>query len=261
MPTTATQLTGLAPDGNVNQRYQSDDGTTVAFETSQALLPNDLNGDVTDVYLWRRDKPLTLISAGRSDAISNFDGMSADGHSVFFEASDRLVSGVDQDNKKLYVARLGGGFPPSETIPRCAEDACQGLLTQRPPFTTPASETLPGPPKGSKNAGKAVVRLAGGGINGAQRRRLSKSGVLPLTLVASAGGKLAVAMSARLAGGWISTDRANRTLKHAGKVRLTLHLNHRARSYLAAKHSLRIRITARVGGSTTKTNILLHQGG
>jgi sugar lactone lactonase YvrE len=159
---------------DVNQRVQSDDGSTVAFEASTALLPSDLNGNIQDVYLWRRDAPLALISSGRGEASatsSPFRGMSADGNSVFLETPARLTPEVRQDNVKVYVARVNGGFasPPAPPTP-CLAEACRGGAPA-PPGSTPAgSAAFAGPanPKPRRNANKKHRRKK------AQKKRAHK---------------------------------------------------------------------------------------
>lgn len=145
VPPLDTGFPSAPPVGNDDQRFQSDDGDTIAFDTRNALLPQDLNGTGRDVYLWRRGKPLSLISTGVSPSDSQMYGLTGEGSAVFFTSADRLVAGISQSNKKFYVARLGGGFAPPGADVRCAEDACQGSPTSPPTFAAPISQTLVGP--------------------------------------------------------------------------------------------------------------------
>jgi hypothetical protein len=144
VPTDQAHLSALGPGGNSDARHQSDDGDTIAFETATPLLPRDTNG-VRDVYLWRRGKPLALISSGRSEEESVFQGMSADGKSVFFLATDRLFPAVRQSNQKLYVARAGGGFAELPGPTPCLGELCRGPAGPPPPAGAPGSTGFAGP--------------------------------------------------------------------------------------------------------------------
>jgi DNA-binding beta-propeller fold protein YncE len=159
---------------DVNQRVQSDDGSAVAFAAGTALLPSDLNGNSPDVYLWRRDAPLALISSGRGEASASsspFRGMSADGNSVFLETPARLVPEVRQDNVKVYVARVNGGFtsPPSPPTP-CLGEACRPGAPAPPSGASPSSASFSGPanPRPKRGAHKKHRRKK------AQKKRASK---------------------------------------------------------------------------------------
>jgi hypothetical protein len=146
--TTETLLTSVSPPANVDQREQSDDGSTVAFMTTASLLPEDANGGhgavSLDTYLWREGK-LYLISTGHSESRSQVVSTSADGNTVFFQTTARLAPGVEQDNLKLYAARLGGGFAAAPPPLPCAGEACREASAAGPAEDAAASAAFAGP--------------------------------------------------------------------------------------------------------------------
>lgn len=130
------------PDGAIKSRYDffnaarvapslgrgmTEDGQRVFFDTTEALVPEDVNG-VADVYEWE-DGEVSLISPGtqRYDAV--YHDSSADGETVFFLTRSRLIPELDKSTgRSLYVARVGGGFPLPEEVVPCSgsQDECQG---------------------------------------------------------------------------------------------------------------------------------------
>lgn len=116
-------------------RFLSDDGTSVFFETENALLPEDTNGR-TDVYEWEAvgshgctvnssayslltNGCLGLISSGASTDNSQLIDASADGSNVFFATRQRLTWEDEDDHFDVYDARVGGGFPQPPAQPAC----------------------------------------------------------------------------------------------------------------------------------------------
>jgi hypothetical protein len=145
----STGETGLYPARNVLSAFPtipyrlsrnlSADGSSVIFETAQALLPQDSNAKA-DVYEWK-DGQLALVSRGQGNYPSQFVDASADGRDVFFITRERLV-GSDRDNQSdMYDARIGGGFPESSPPILCQGDACQGSIPNSPVFAPPATST------------------------------------------------------------------------------------------------------------------------
>ena len=103
-------------------RVISDDGSRVFFETPEALVSRDVNG-ATDVYEWH-DGEINLVSPGTGGK-SLYHESSADGKTVFFLSFDRLLPEFDRNNNRdVYVAQPGGGFPPP-TPPDCEAELCQ----------------------------------------------------------------------------------------------------------------------------------------
>jgi hypothetical protein len=131
-------LSALGAGGNpFLQRYMSSDGRFVFFTTVQSLLPEDTNG-LADVYEYDTEtSELRLITSGTGENGSWFEDASANGSDVFFLTNQKL-SGWDTDNLiDLYDARIDGGFrEPSPPPVPCDGDACQGVPSAVPSFTT-----------------------------------------------------------------------------------------------------------------------------
>ena len=107
-------------------RNLSEDGSRVFFQTQEALVPQDKNGQ-TDVYEWEREGAgscehasasfsasnggcLYLISTGESDKPSYFGDASANGSNVFFFTRQSLVGQDRDENYDIYDARIDGGI-------------------------------------------------------------------------------------------------------------------------------------------------------
>ncbi len=155
-----------APERNAFlTRNLSEDGNRVFFQTQEALVPQDKNGQ-TDVYEWEREGAggadgcsrlsacfsessggcLYLISTGESGDPSYFGDASANGNNVFFFTRQALV-GQDQDeNYDLYDARVEGGIAAQNHHPRpsCTGEGCLGPVDPSPVFDAPASATFAG---------------------------------------------------------------------------------------------------------------------
>jgi hypothetical protein len=259
---TTDQLVNVNPAAQLDQRVQSDDGKHVFFNTLEPLLPQDIS-PANDVYMWENDGTphgtLALISTGRSKYGSGFVGASADGNSVLFTSYDRLLPGVGQDTKKVYAARLNGGFaPPPAATAECTGDACRGMPTPPPPPTDVPSATAEG--RGNvSSADGAAVRLVLGKISRNAQLRLARNGALTLALRATGADTIRTSLAARIGNRYITSSSASRNLKKAGSVRITLHLSNRARTYLAKHHTLHIRITISdtATGTSKRINLTL----
>jgi hypothetical protein len=184
----------LASVSAVSARILSSSGDQAFFETSDALVPEDTNGQkdcplsgtgvqnfpaCNDVYEWEAAdagsckegsaaySPISrgciyLISTGKSEFPSFLADASADGKDVFFFSRQQLV-GQDKDElQDVYDARVGGGFAsqnPSPAILCESAEACR-VPTQAPPVESgPATPNFFGPnglkPKKQKAKGKS----------------------------------------------------------------------------------------------------------
>jgi hypothetical protein len=113
-------------------RAFSNDGARVFFETYEALLPRDTNGQL-DVYEFEQGGTgscpvasgcLYLISTGTSKLRSDFVDASASGNDVFFTTSQQLVPADTDGAIDLYDARVNGGIPSPPKPPECLGDGC-----------------------------------------------------------------------------------------------------------------------------------------
>jgi hypothetical protein len=155
-----------APERNAFlTRNLSEDGSRVFFQTREALVPQDKNGQ-TDVYEWEREGAggpsgcsrssasfsersggcLYLISTGESDDPSYFGDASADGSNVFFFTRQSLVSQDRDENDDLYDARVEGGIAAQNPPPpaSCTGEGCLGPIDPPTVLDAPASATFSG---------------------------------------------------------------------------------------------------------------------
>jgi hypothetical protein len=128
-------------------------GDRVFFQTREALVPQDTNGQA-DVYGWEREGSgscarssesysdslggcLYVISSGRSTSSSYFGDASVDGSDVFIFTRQSLVSQDQDDNADVYDARIEGGITAQNPAPQpaaCSGEACRGAPGLPPSF-------------------------------------------------------------------------------------------------------------------------------
>jgi len=174
-------------------RNLSANGKRVFFQTNDALLPADTNGNsgcpivqqenhsCTDVYEWEAKGEgscesesqnggcLYLISSGRSPDPSYFLDASKNGNDVFFFTPQQLVPGDKDQLEDVYDASVGGGLASQHelTPPTCESTACAANPPPPPPQSlSSASFSGPGnakpPPARSRcPKDKRTVRAAG----------------------------------------------------------------------------------------------------
>jgi hypothetical protein len=139
------------------ERNLSADGERVFFQSEEALVAQDINGQA-DVYEWEAEGEgscpsghggcIYLISSGQSPEPSYFAEAGANGDSVFFFTRQSLVGQDTDNNQDLYDARIGGGLaaqnPPASLAP-CTGDACRGAPGSSPSLGAPVSQVFSGP--------------------------------------------------------------------------------------------------------------------
>jgi hypothetical protein len=133
--------------------FMSENGQRIFFATPDALVPEDVNGEVgcpqdqslglisvgyapiytcEDVYEWH-EGTVSLISSGTGAGASYLIGSTPSGSDVLFYTSQRLVGWDTDTNTDIYDARVGGGFPePPAQPPSCEGESCRGGGTSAP---------------------------------------------------------------------------------------------------------------------------------
>ncbi len=159
-------------DGTPSQVFASENGDFVFFETPDALVPQDSDGEIgpstepgaepeeffrsrsSDVYEWRREGVdgcaavegcLALISGGRGGGyLSELVGASPSGRDVFFATHESLVPQDTDTAGDVYDARIDGGFPPPPPAAvECEGDSC-AVPFVAPNDLTPSSASFQG---------------------------------------------------------------------------------------------------------------------
>ncbi len=247
--------TDLANLASVALRWVLDDGEAF-FETPNALLPQDTNGQV-DVYGWK-DHKLELISSGQSSTESTFANATADGDSVFFFTGERLVAQDIDRNVDLYVARRGGGLAaqrvdPRDTAPPCTGDACRPAPAERVRETSIDTDRAPGADEVAPDRAAFSVKA----LTASQRSALARGQKVSLAVSVNRAGTVNVSADAKL--GKRSTAVAGGTAKatKAQTVHVGLRLSAAARRQLASKSTLRVAIVVRFTGASKARSLVV----
>jgi hypothetical protein len=126
-----------------DDRGASADGSRVFFDTSDPLVPQDVNG-TRDVYEWENGT-IFLISSGRSSEDSYFLDASETGGDVFFTTTEGIAPGDVDGGRDVYDARIPrpGDNPPPAAVP-CQGDVCQGPPSVPDLLGNPSSATFSG---------------------------------------------------------------------------------------------------------------------
>ncbi len=141
------------------QRWISEDGARVFFDSTEALVPQDTDEQV-DVYEWEQDGAgsckqaggcIYLLSGGNSTDNSFLLDASASGDDVFVITRAHLTPQDRNETFDVYDARVDAARPLDERS--CSGAGCQGVPPAPPIFATPASTTFEGvgnfPPPGT----------------------------------------------------------------------------------------------------------------
>ncbi len=172
----ADNAQGTAADGVPRRSMVSANGDFVFFQTPAALVPADVDGEVTpegdggsgpaqpehasadnsvsgDVYEWRRDGVdgcgvlqgcLALITNGRGGLLNILLGSADNGRDVFIYTHSQLVAQDNDTAGDIYDARIDGGIPEGPPVPvECEGDACS-TPANSPNDATPSSFTFSG---------------------------------------------------------------------------------------------------------------------
>jgi hypothetical protein len=165
----------------VERRTISEDGSTVVFQSSDALTPQ-VHGGTNNVYLWRGGD-VYLISDGTPGGEhfgngatqlpeAGLVGIDASGQNVFFTTASKLVGQDTDELSDLYDARVNGGFPPPDRS-HCEGEACRLPASPARPDPSPAT-TASGPgnqPAPAPQCRKDLVRKHGKCVAKAKHHR------------------------------------------------------------------------------------------
>jgi hypothetical protein len=239
-----------APDGDDPQMSES--GSRIFFDSPDPLVagaPEAVTvkpSEPTSVYEWE-DGRVYLLS-GAAGASSVFDGTTPSGGDVFFSAEGALTPGVSAGFVHIYDAREGGGLPaqapPPPTSP-CAQEECVQAAETTPIALLPASATL-GEENPSGSFGARAPTFTVDKVTAAQRASLARSGRLPLTIKASAGGIVLASASTELGGKYVQVASAGAPIGGAGGgLTLVLKLDRAARAKLSRRGVTRLRVEVR----------------
>ncbi|HEX5146019.1 MAG TPA: hypothetical protein VFV85_03280, partial [Conexibacter sp.] len=235
----STQLAITSQVVQAHGRAVSDDGSIVVFATTEALVPEDVNGDL-DIYEWH-DGHVGLITSGTMTYAGSppvVVSLSPDGHDLIFEDSARLTFDALDSAVKVYDARIDGGFPEPPAPPAsCVGDACRPAPTPAPPLSSPNSTSTGA--SGNATAGPAPS-FALARLSAAQRSRLARTGRLVLAVHVNQRGRVSAFAQARLGKHVRVIARAAASAKRAGTLRLQLALSKAARRQLAHAGHLRL---------------------
>ena len=163
-------------------RHVLTDAGQVFFETGEALVPSDTNGE-RDIYEYE-DGGAHLISSGTSSFESTLEDVSESGDDVFFRSNQALVPQDNQEGQLVtYDARVAGGFvEPSSPLPCTTADACRAAVAPQPSvYGEPASQTFSGlgnltPPEAPEVKPKAKPKAKPVKCKGDGSRRGEKKG-------------------------------------------------------------------------------------
>ncbi len=146
-------------NASLSRTGSSEDGSTIAFITANPLLGADQNTPEAggnprsgqDVYEWR-DGRILLVTDGLTKWPANgsdvegpeLSGVSRSGRDVYFTAPVQYTPDALDGYRRLYDARIGGGFEFAQPSKPCPLEVCQGILTGAPEEQVPGSATFQG---------------------------------------------------------------------------------------------------------------------
>ncbi|HEV7494690.1 hypothetical protein [Baekduia sp.] len=214
-------------------RAMAADGRTLVFQTSEQLAPHDTD-TASDVYEWHDGQVSAITTGGAQES-----AISPSGNNVFFNTSQPLTAADSDTNFDLYTARINGGLDLTQPTP-CTEDQCRAASSAPPALATP-------PPNVS--GGVAVPDVdpvfSLRAVTVAQRKRLAATGRVTLTGAANTPGTVSATATVTIGGKLVGVGSARRVMAAPGTFKLNLELSKRARTQLAAKGKLAVKITVR----------------
>jgi hypothetical protein len=138
-------------------KAMSADGKDIVFTTGTPLLGTDQNtpgpgGDPesgSDVYEWR-DGRYFLVTDGLTNTTPgtggpSLSGISPDGRDLYFIVPAQYTPDALDGYRRLYDARIGGGFTYPTAPPPCPLEVCQGTPKGAPEEAAPGTGSFVGP--------------------------------------------------------------------------------------------------------------------
>lgn len=230
-----------------HSRALSEDGQRVFFNSGDALVARDSNGEI-DAYMWESGE-VSLLSTGTSPSPSRFYNASSSGDDAFIVTREALVAGDRDDLVDLYDVRVGGGFPPPPTTPDCAAEACQGDAAP-PGIVGLGSAGLVG--RGDVDAGdRARLRVAR--LSPRQLRALAHGRGVRLRVRVSRAGTVRATMRAKIGKRQRVVARGSTRVRRPGRAVVTLRLTSRAVRELRRKAVIRATLAVRATGARSRT--------
>jgi DNA-binding beta-propeller fold protein YncE len=174
----------LAPFPQPSNLSKEGDGR-LFFESQDALLPQDTNGSIQDIYQWEPNGVgtceqvegcLSLISSGRSANDSMFLDSTPSGDDAFFITREQLLPRDKDSQLDLYDARVGGGFEETTYAP-CNPEACAGSIlgpSAQPSAATSQAVGPPNPPVDKPGCKKGFVKKNGKCVKKPKKKKKAK---------------------------------------------------------------------------------------
>jgi hypothetical protein len=225
------------------------DGSTVIFNTAEALSASDTNG-VTDVYAWH-DGQVSLISPSPPSGAGSL-GITPSGRDIFFGTSSPLLAADRDAIGDIYTARVGGGFALPRPPALCSGDGCQGLLSGAPGLAGPRSGL-----SGDSDPDDAATAFSLRAVTATQRRRLAATGKVSLTVAANAAGRVTATARAKIGGRSVTVASGRRTMTTPGSMAVALKLSRNARAQLAARGRLTVKVSVSHSKATRGRSVTL----
>ncbi len=187
-PEAGSEGANFTAQGMPRDAVASANGNYVFFDTPAALVPSDVDGEITpeinnngaghgihnspnfsvssDVYEWRGygvngcthlQGCIALITSGGGGFMNVLIGSADEGRDVFFATKESLLPSDDDSVEDIYDARIDGGFAEPARPVECAGDACSSPFAP-PGEVTPSSSTFQGPGNAAPAVAAPVVK-------------------------------------------------------------------------------------------------------
>jgi len=228
-------------------RALSEDGRRVFFDSEDALVPGDSNGEI-DAYMWE-DGEVNLLSTGTSETESHFYNASRSGDDAFILTDQALVTQDKDDLVDLYDARVGGGFPSAPDRPDCDGDECQEGSMVPPPGDAGSTDIH------SAGDVESRLRLVLGLRRpaGTKLARLVRGRKVGLRVHVTRSAKVTVVVRARVGGRRRIVARGRARARKAGNVVVGLRLSKQARRQLGRKGAMSLSLRASAPGARSQS--------